>query len=107
MPTFGFLATQLVRDTDVICLHLPQFDAAGVAARGRILRKPTTLTYHCDLTLPAGAFNWTVNQVVHVMNRLAGLLSDRVVGYTRDFASHSPFLRRFRRKLEVIPPPVE
>jgi len=107
MPTIGFLATREVLRHDVVCLHLPQFDAAGVAARGRLLGKPTTLTYHCDLKLPPGPFNWTVNQVVHVMNRLAGFLSDRVIAYTQDFADHSPFLRTFRRKLEVIPPPVE
>jgi len=107
MPTFGWLATRLVREHDVISLHLPQFDAAGVAARGRLMGKPTTLTYHCDLQLPPGPFNYLVNQVVHGMNRLAGLLADRVVAYTQDFADHSPFLRAFRSKIEVIPPPVE
>jgi len=107
MPTFGWLATRLVREHDVISLHLPQFDAAGVAARGRLMGRPTVLTYHSDLELPPGPFNWVVNQVVHVMNRLAGLLADRVVAYTQDFADHSPFLRTFRRKIEVIPPPVD
>ncbi len=107
MPTFGWLATRLVREHDVVSLHLPQFDAAGVAVRGRLMGKPAVLTYHCDLKLPSGPFNWLVNQVVHVMNRLAGLLADRVVAYTRDFADHSPFLCTFRSKLEVIPPPVE
>ena len=106
MPTIGLLATKLVRETDVVCLHLPQFDAAGIAARGRMFGKPTTLTYHCDLKLPPGPFNWSVNQVVHVMNRIAGVLSDRVIAYTRDFGNASPFLRRFSRKLEVIAPPV-
>jgi len=106
MPTFGFLATKLVLQNDVISLHLPQFDAAGVALRGRVLGKPTTLTYHCDLKLPPGLFNWTVNQVVHVMNRLAGLFAHRVVAYTDDFATHSPFLKMFSDKLAVIPPPV-
>ena len=107
MPTFGLWATRLALQHDVICLHLPQFDAAGVAARGRLFGKPTTLTYHCDLQLPPGAFNRVVNQVVHVMNRMAGRLTDRVVAYTEDFAEHSPFLRQFSDKLEVIPPPVE
>ena len=107
MPTFGWLATRLVREHDVISLHLPQFDAAGVAARGRLMGRPTVLTYHSDLELPPGPFNWVVNQVVHVMNRLAGLLAERVVAYTQDFADHSPFLRTFRRKIEVIPPPVD
>ena len=107
MPTFGWLATRLVREHDVISLHLPQFDAAGVAARGHLMGKPTVLTYHSDLKLPPGPFNRLVNQVVHGMNRLAGLFSDRVVAYTRDFADHSPFLRTFRSKIEVVAPPVE
>jgi glycosyltransferase involved in cell wall biosynthesis len=107
MPTFGYLATRLVAEHDVVCLHLPQFDAFGVALRGRIMRKPVTLTYHCDLKLPPGLFNLVVNQVVHVMNWLAGLATDRVIAYTEDFAAHSPFLSAFHRKLEVIPPPVE
>jgi len=54
MPTFGFLATRLVLSHDVVHLHLPQFDAAGIALRGRLLRKPTVITYHCDLRMPLG-----------------------------------------------------
>jgi glycosyltransferase involved in cell wall biosynthesis len=107
MPTFGFIATRLVRSHDVVSLHLPQFDAAGVAARARLMGKPSTLTYHCDLKLPAGPFNGFVNRVVDVMNYLAGLLADRVIAYTDDFAVHSPFLSRFAHKTVVIPPPVE
>jgi len=107
MPTFGLMATRLVRAHDVVSLHLPQFDAAGVAARARLMGKPCTLTYHCDLKLPAGPFNGLVNQVVNVMNFLAGLLADRVVAYTEDFAIHSPYLARFAHKVVVIPPPVE
>jgi len=107
MPTFGLVATRLVREHDVVSLHLPQFDAAGVAARARLMGRPATLTYHCDLKLPPGLFNRLVNLVVHGMNRLAGLLADRVVAYTEDFATHSPYLSRFAHKVEVIPPPVE
>ncbi len=107
MPTFGCVAWKLVREADVLSLHLPQFDAAGVALRGRILRKPTVLTYHCDLLLPPGRFNRLVNQVVHVMNDLAGRFTHRIVAYTQDFADHSPYLQRFAGKLVVIPPPVE
>lgn len=107
MPTFGYLAWKLVLEHDVIHLHLPQFDAAGVALRGRLLRKPTVLTYHCDLELPEGIFNWIVNQIVHGMNLLAGILAHRIGAYTQDFASHSPFLQRFADKVRVILPPVE
>lgn len=107
MPTFGYLAWKLALDHDAIHLHLPQFDAAGVALRGRILRKPTVITYHCDLELPIGLFNRFVNQVVHFMNNLAGRFTHRIGAYTQDFASNSPYLRRFSDKVRVILPPVE
>jgi len=107
MPTVGLVAWRLVRQHDVVCLHLPQFDAAGISIRGRLLGKPTTLTYHCDLKLPFGPFSGLVNQVVNGANLVAGLFAHRVVAYTDDFATHSPYLRRFSHKLTVIPPPVE
>ena len=107
MPTFGYLAWKYVQQADVISLHLPQFDAAGVALRGRWLKKPTVLTYHCDLKLPPGVFNWSVNQAIHLMNNLAGRFSHAVTAYTQDFADNSPFFQRFNDKLHVIPPPVE
>jgi len=31
MPTFGWLANKLIREHDVIHMHLPQMDAAGLA----------------------------------------------------------------------------
>jgi len=106
MPTLGFLATKLVLENDVIHLHLPQFDAAGLALRGRIFKKPTVITYHCDLLMPSGIFNWLANQAVHLMNYLAGFFTHRIVAYTHDYADHSPFLSKFQHKLEVIDPPV-
>ena len=108
MPRFGPMAWKMVSDVDVVHLHLPQFDAPGVAFRGRLMRKPVVLTYHSDLRLPKGSFNRVAEQVVGVMNRVAGSLSDAVVTYTYDFGTHSPYLSRYLdKKLHVIPPPVE
>lgn len=108
MPTFGLHATRLAREADIIHLHLPQFDAPGLALRGKLFGKPVVLTYHCDLQLPQGLFNRIVNSVVLLMNRIAGNLSDAVVTYTRDYGSHSPFLSEYLgKKLHIIPPPVE
>lgn len=108
MPGFGPMAWKLAQKTDVIHMHLPQFDAPGVALRGRLLRKPVVLTYHCDLRLPEGGFNRMVDKVVLTMNNIAGRLADGVVAYTRDYAVHSHFLSQFTEsKLQVIPPPVE
>ena len=107
MPTFGLEATRLTLSHDVLSLHMPQFDAPGLALRGRLLGKPVVLTYHCDLQLPPGAFNRIVDRVVQVANNAAGSLATKIVAYTEDFASHSPYLSRFKSKVEIIPPPVE
>jgi len=88
-PTFGWVATKLVAQHDVVQLHLPQFDAPGVALRGRLFGKPAMLTYHCDLLLPPGFFNRFVNFVVN------------------DYADNSPYLSRYASKLTPILPPVE
>lgn len=107
MPTFGWLANKLIREHDVIHMHLPQLDAAGLAIRGRIHKKPTVITYHCDLRMPKGILSWVANQGVHLMNHLAGVFTHRIVTYTQDYADHSKFINRFKEKLAVINPPVE
>ena len=107
MPTIGLEATRQVMTHDVLSLHLPQFDAAGIAMRGRLFRRPTVLTHHCDLRLPVGVFNGPAHAAVQLANNLAARLADAVVSYTEDYAEHSPFLARYAAKLRVIPPPVE
>jgi glycosyltransferase involved in cell wall biosynthesis len=107
MPRFGWDITRHVREHDVVQLHLPQFDAPGVAFRGRLFGKPTVLTYHCDLFMPPGVFNRLVNAVVHFQNNMAGRLADHIVTYTQDYADHSAYLSRYKHKLTPILPPVE
>ena len=107
MPSFGLRASRLVRENDAIQLHLPQFDAAGIALRGKLYRKPTVITYHCDLLMPPGPIPQLANLAVKVANNLAALWTHRIVTYTRDYAEHSSYLRRYLDKLQVIQPPVE
>ncbi len=106
-PTFGWVATKLVAQHDVVQMHLPQFDAPGVAFRARLFGKPAILTYHCDLLLPPGFFNRIVNTVVDFQNNMAGMLSNHIVTYTQDYADNSPYLSRYASKLTPILPPVE
>lgn len=105
-PTFGWVATKLVAQHDIVQLHLPQFDAPGVALRARLFGKPVILTYHCDLFLTRTWFNRLVNFVVDFQNNMAGLLANHIVTYTQDYADHSPYLSRYASKLTPILPPV-
>jgi glycosyltransferase involved in cell wall biosynthesis len=106
MPQFGWYATRLVKEHDVVQLHLPQFDAAGIALRGRLRKKPTVITYHCDLKMPPGLVSKAANIAVLMANRLAALFTHGFVAYTEDFATHSPFLSANIKKVQVIQPPV-
>ena len=105
-PAFLLAGARLTREADAVHLHLPQFDAAGIALLGRLRRLPVVVTYHCDLRLPSGALNRMAEAAVHALDNLAGCLAHRVVTYTQDYGDNSRYLRRFRRKLAVVPPPV-
>jgi glycosyltransferase involved in cell wall biosynthesis len=106
MPTFGRAATPLVREHDVLSVHLPQLDAWGLGLRSRLFHTPMVITYHCDLQLPPGRVNRVADQVTSLANGVAGRYADRIVAYTTDYARHSTFLRKFASKVQVIAPPV-
>ena len=106
-PAFGWMATKLVWEVDVVQLHLPQFDAPGVAMRARLFGKPAVLTYHCDVQLPVGMFNRLVNFVLDFQNNMAGRLAHHIVTYTQDYADNSLFLSHYKSKLTPILPPVD
>ena len=107
MPTIGWEATRLALAHDVLNLHLPQFDASGIALRGRLFHRPVVLTYHSDLTLPPSFLHWLAGHAVNISTHIAIRLADAVVTNTEDFAKHSSFLSRFPSKISVISPPVE
>lgn len=107
MPEFGATARRLIRQHDIVHLHLPQFDGAGLAIHARRLGRPAVLTYHCDIQLPRGLLNSVAGPVIHAANHIAARFASRLVTYTDDYARHSPFLSRYARKLTIIPPPVE
>jgi|TARA_B100001971_G_scaffold17603_1_gene13692 glycosyltransferase involved in cell wall biosynthesis len=107
MPTIGLVASKLVAAHDALSVHLPQLDASGIALRGRLLRKPTVLTYHSDLILPASPLSAVVNRVVDTSNHVAAWLCDVLCAYTEDFARHSRLLASYLSKVRYILPPVE
>jgi len=107
LPTMLYWGTRLAASHDVIHLHVPQLDAAPLALAGRALGRPVVLTYHCDLRLPPSPLNWLAGKASRAADSISARAAHAVVANTRDYAEASPFLRRFLRKLVVIPPPVE
>ena len=107
MPGFLPTAAKLIRQSDVVHMHLPVLEAAGVAALARIMRKRLVLTHHTDLTLNTGKVNQLAAQAVFASGIAAGKIAHQVVTYTNDRAAVSPTITRLRRNATVIYPPVE
>jgi glycosyltransferase involved in cell wall biosynthesis len=107
LPTMPAWGARLAASHDVIHLHVPQLDAAPMALVGRLLGRPVVLTYHCDLRLPSSPLNRLAERVSRIADGISARASHAVVANTRDYAEASPLLRRFPRKLVIIPPPAE
>jgi glycosyltransferase involved in cell wall biosynthesis len=107
MPLFPFYAWAQAARHDVVNVHMPQLEAAWLAACGSVHRRPVVLTYHCDVRLPHGLVNRVVQQALVPLNFLATRLADRIVVTTADYAEHSAHLQHCRDKVTVIPPLVD
>jgi len=107
MPEMPCQAWRLVRESDIVHLHLPQLDASLITLISRILKKPVVLTYHCDLRLPDGFVHTVANQASHVANHIAARAANLIVTNTRDYAENSKFLKHYLHKIRIVPPPVE
>lgn len=107
MPSLPIWAWKLIRRADVVNAHVPQPDAAVIASIGALFHKPVVLTYHCDLQLPKGVVHYFANQGSHLTNHLAAKLADCIITNTRDYAEHSPFMRRYLGKVQPVLPPIE
>lgn len=106
MPGFSGTARRLLREADLVNLHVPQADAALVAWQAKKQHKPIVLTYHCTVDMPKGLISRLAGWAVGWSSRISANLADVVVHNTKDFAEHSPFLKRYMDKLKVVPPPI-
>ncbi|HEX9019062.1 MAG TPA: glycosyltransferase family 4 protein [Anaerolineaceae bacterium] len=107
MPALPGWALRLLRQSDVVNLHLPQMDAAYVSWMARGMGIPVVMTYHCDLKLPTGVVHWVANQGAHLASHMTALAASQIVTNSQDYAENSAFLRHYLGKMRYIPPPVE
>ncbi len=107
MPSMPGIAWKLIKQSDVVNLHVPQMDAFYIAWMAYLQKKPVVLTYQCDLQLPSGLVNAVANKMSDIANHIAAKPSAAIVNTTLDYAEHSPFLQNYLDKLHIINPPVE
>lgn len=107
MPSLPAYGWRLIRQADIINVHLPQLDAAYLALQARLAGKPVAMTYHCDLRLPSGFIHQMANLGSSLANLVTASASHVIITNTRDYAENSQFLKKYLEKIFVIPPSVE
>ena len=107
MPSLPWDAHRLVRQHDVVHLHLPMLESGFLAwATRAVARKKTVITYHCDIQLPRSPMAGIIAPLLKLSHSVAAAQADAVVTYTKDYAEHSAFLSRFRQKVSTVYPPI-
>jgi len=107
MPTYPLAAWKLIRTHDLVQFHTPMLESWLITLLADLAGKPSLMTHHGDLVMPAGLFNRLVEKTVTYQMRWAQRRADWITAYTRDYAEHSVFLRPFLDKIVCIHPPVE
>lgn len=106
MPTHPFVMWREMRRADVVLLHSPMLEIPLVALMCRLRRRPLVITHHGDLVLPDSARNRQIERLVMVGWRFGARRANRLVAYSDDYLAASAYLRPFRAKSVVIPPPI-
>jgi glycosyltransferase involved in cell wall biosynthesis len=106
MATYPFRVLKPVFETDVINCHLPQFEGFMIALLGALLRKRIVVTYQCDMVHGDTMVQRIVKNVLHFSHVLTVTLADTVIVLSDDYAEHSPFLRRYKKKIISVLPPI-
>jgi glycosyltransferase involved in cell wall biosynthesis len=79
-------------------------EVALLSLFAKLRRKRLLIIHNGDLILPKGLLNWILEKVFDVMGYISGLLADRLVAYSDDYAKHSRFLKHFLKKTTAIFP---
>ncbi len=107
MPSFPLAAWRLVGEHDVVNVHTPLPEAGLVSALAKWRgHKPLVVTHHGDAVLPSGTLNRLFEAAVLRVYRSAARYASAVIGYSRDYAENSTWLRPFISKVRPIYPPI-
>ncbi len=95
----------LLKGKDLVILNLPSLESVPVALLTKLYRKKLLVIHHCD-PIVAGPFGGLFTLFATISNFWASLLANKIVSYTKDYASHSPVLSHFLHKVVYVLPPI-
>jgi glycosyltransferase involved in cell wall biosynthesis len=106
MPAFPFMALKLMREHDVVSVHVPMRESGELALAAMLTGRKIIATHHGDLILPKGLSNSIIKNVMFGLYRFMANYASRLVAYSQDYADHSYYLKPYKDKVTVIYPPI-
>lgn len=107
LPTYPWQVFRLIRQHDIVNIHIPLLETALVALLTRFAGVELIATHHGDLILPGGRFNRFITRAMFAMYKQMARRVACLIGYSDDYADNSYYLQPFRDKVRVIYPPVQ
>ena len=106
MPTYPWAINRLLREHDVVNIHVPLLETALVAflaGRAGIKLIPT---HHGDLILPKSPINNMITKIMFAFYKYMAKRVPCIIGLSDDYADNSYYLLPFRDKVRIIYPPM-
>jgi len=106
MPMYPYAAYRLMRQHDVVSIHVPMLETALLSVLGQMTGCPVIPTHHGDLRLPPGLGNRVIQGTMFALYKFMARRAPCVIGYSEDYADNSYYLQPFRDKVQAIYPPI-
>ena len=106
MPTYPMRLYGLMREHDVVNVHMPMLESGLVALMAGKLGAKIVATHHADLVLPHSLINNQITKLMYVLQLSLSRRAECVVAYSQDNADHSNYLAPVRHKVRTVYPPV-
>lgn len=106
MPNYPWAINKLLREHDVVNIHIPLLETALVAFLAGIAGVNVIPTHHGDLILPKNPVNDLISKIMFAFYRFMAKRVPCIIGLSDDYADNSYYLLPFRDKVRIIYPPM-
>lgn len=106
MPTYPWAINRLLREHDVVNIHVPLLETALVAFLAGKAGIKLIPTHHGDLILPESPINNMITRIMFAFYKYMAKRVPCIIGLSDDYADNSYYLLPFREKVRIIYPPM-
>jgi glycosyltransferase involved in cell wall biosynthesis len=98
---------QSVKNSDIVLLNIPNFEGLFLAILARLMNKKIIAIYHCQVDPFPNLSSWITTFFLNISIFFQMVLSQKIIGYTKDYVKHSWVGKLFFNKMVFILPLVD